>query len=180
MVSIVYLPDSAVFVSGSADGSARLWQSGRFLGFFGQVRSLAASINAVTNQGEESSGPLPLPYDITEIPIFSQQRSQSARQKARATRNMDYPLQFLEDRWDPFSRTRFLQDQLAPPPVSDRKLPPDILEKPLEKKFFKAVHKPKAYNHHLDSYCSGEKREGAVFRALPVYRVSRLNILKPP
>ncbi|KAL3874238.1 hypothetical protein ACJMK2_037281 [Sinanodonta woodiana] len=41
----------------------------------------------------------------------------------------------------------------------------------IDKKFFSALIKPRAYNYHLEGVATGKKREGAVFRALPVYRV---------
>ena len=31
-----------------------------------------------------------------------------------------------------------------------------------------------AYNHHLEGVAPGRKRDGAVFRALPVYRVRKI------
>ncbi|WAR20511.1 WDR64-like protein [Mya arenaria] len=118
-------------------------RKGRFVGFFGQHRQFTFPTS------EEKAGAPSLPYDITEGPL-SPVKTKSAIQKIR-------PVQ----KWQPFKRSAYLKAG------QDKKRTLD----PQDKKFFEALIKPKAYNYHLEGVAPGRKRDGAVFRALPVYRV---------
>lgn len=66
-------------------------------------------------------------------------------------------------RWEPFRRSAYMAKR-------------EQVLKPEDKKFFAALIKPKAYNSHLESFKTAEKNTGAVFRALPVYRVRVFDI----
>ncbi|KAL3874237.1 hypothetical protein ACJMK2_037280 [Sinanodonta woodiana] len=95
IVTLSYIDHLKCIVSGSLDGSARLWwgMNGRFLGFFGQHRPFNFSTS------EEKAGPPTLPYDITEGPLLPT-KSVSAKQKIRPVKKYEYPLKFDEKKTD--------------------------------------------------------------------------------
>ncbi|PVD26800.1 hypothetical protein C0Q70_14479 [Pomacea canaliculata] len=70
-------------------------------------------------------------------------------------------------RWQPFRRSAYMAKKH------------EVL-RPEDKKFFGALIKPRAYNDHLESFTTGEKTSGAVFRALPVYRIKTPKKPKTP
>ncbi|XP_046579795.1 WD repeat-containing protein 64-like [Haliotis rubra] len=154
IVSLVYVDSLKCILSGSTDGSVRVWwgNKGKFVGFFSQHRPFNFPAT------EETAGSPTLPYDITERPLAPVTRRKSATQKIRTAQKFEYPLIFNQQKWRPFRRSAYLRPKSKPP-------------QPEDKKFFKALIKPRAYNHHLESSTTGEKMQGAVFRALPVYRV---------
>ncbi|XP_052272714.1 WD repeat-containing protein 64-like isoform X3 [Dreissena polymorpha] len=156
IVSLTYVDSVKAILSASTDGSARVWwgRKGRFVGFFGQHRVFNFPVS------EEKAGVPTLPYDISEGPL-APVKTKSAIQKIRPVQKYEYPLIFVEEKWQPFKRSAYLRSD------QDRKKPLD----PKDKKFFEALIKPKAYNDHLEGVAPGRKRDGAVFRALPVYRV---------
>ncbi|XP_053404636.1 WD repeat-containing protein 64-like isoform X4 [Mercenaria mercenaria] len=165
VVSLHFIDSVKAILSASTDGSARVWwgRKGRFVGFFGQHRIF----NFPTS--EEKAGTPTLPYDITEGPL-APVKTKSAIQKIRPVQKYEYPLIFDEDRWQPFKRSAYLKQG------QERKKQLD----PQDKKFFEALIKPKAYNYHLEGVAPGKKRDGAVFRALPVYRVRTPDVPKTP
>ncbi|XP_071080173.1 WD repeat-containing protein 64-like [Haliotis cracherodii] len=154
IVSLVYVDSLKSILSGSSDGSVRVWwgNKGKFVGFFSQHRPFNFPAT------EETAGSPTLPYDITERPLAPVTRRKSATQKIRTVQKFEYPLIFNQQKWRPFRRSAYLRPKSRP-------------AQPEDKKFFKALIKPRAYNHHLESSTTGEKMQGAVFRALPVYRV---------
>ncbi|XP_052769281.1 WD repeat-containing protein 64-like isoform X3 [Mya arenaria] len=156
VVSLTFVDSVKGILSASTDGSARVWwgRKGRFVGFFGQHRQFTFPTS------EEKAGAPSLPYDITEGPL-SPVKTKSAIQKIRPVQKYEYPLIFVEEKWQPFKRSAYLKAG------QDKKRTLD----PQDKKFFEALIKPKAYNYHLEGVAPGRKRDGAVFRALPVYRV---------
>ncbi|KAL4237521.1 WD repeat-containing protein 64 [Mactra antiquata] len=164
VVSLTYIDSVKAILSASTDGSARVWwgRKGRFVGFFGQHRIFTFPTS------EEKAGPPTLPYDITEGPL-APVKTKSAIQKIRPVQKYEYPLIFDEDRWQPFKRSAYLSQT-----QERKKLDPQ------DKKFFEALIKPKAYNYHLEGVAPGRKRDGAVFRALPVYRVRTPDVPKTP
>ncbi|KAK3736912.1 hypothetical protein RRG08_000654 [Elysia crispata] len=153
IVSLVYVDVQKAIYSSSLDGSVRVWygSKGRFVGFFGQHRpfNFPASEDAVNNSV--------LPFDINEGPVAPVKRK-SASHKIRSVQKFDYPLVFDKHRWEPFRRSAYYAKRHQ-------------VLRPEDKKFFAALIKPKAYNSHLESFTTAEKNTGAVFRALPVYRV---------
>ncbi|XP_064622276.1 WD repeat-containing protein 64-like isoform X2 [Lineus longissimus] len=155
VVTLNYVDNLNAIISGSMDGSVRVWwgTKGRFVGFFGQYRPFHFQTN------EETAGTPILPYDISEGPLGPVKR-QSASQKIKNARKMDYPLVFDEFRWKPFRRSAYFD------PVQQAKK-----QQPEDKKFFGALIKPRLRNNHLESFTTAEARMGGVFRALPVYRV---------
>ncbi|CAC5391588.1 unnamed protein product [Mytilus coruscus] len=169
VVSLVYINSLKCILSGSTDGSVRVWwgYKGRFVGFYGQHRAF------VFPEREETAGPPTLPYDITEGPLAPVQEK-SAKQTIRTVQKYEYPLIFDNEKWTPFRRSAYIRQSEAPPP----KKKPFSYE--IDKKFFGALIKPKAYNHHLESIITGDKNQGAVFRALPVYRVKTPKKIKEP
>ena len=73
--------------------------------------------------------------------------------------NFTYIIKFV-CRWKPFRRSAYIRQQDS-----------RIMDQPTDKKFFGALIKPKPVKQTLDSSTTGEMIQGAVFRALPVYRV---------
>lgn len=159
IVSLMYIDKLKAIFSGSTDGSVRVWwgHKGRFIGFFSQHRPF------VFPRNEESAGPATLPYDITEAPL-TPVKVKSAKQKIRTKENIKFPLVVDYERWQPFRRSAYNRDKQT---TSRKKRIPQ----PEDRKFFGALIKPKAYNHHLESFNTADKNQGAVFRALPVYRI---------
>lgn len=159
IVSLMYIDKLKAIFSGSTDGSVRVWwgHKGRFIGFFSQHRPF------VFPRNEESAGPATLPYDITEAPL-APVKVKSAKQKIRTKENIKFPLVVDYERWQPFRRSAYNRDKQT---TSRKKRIPQ----PEDRKFFGALIKPKAYNHHLESFNTADKNQGAVFRALPVYRI---------
>ncbi|XP_041352298.1 WD repeat-containing protein 64-like isoform X2 [Gigantopelta aegis] len=153
IVSLVYVDAHKSILSGSTDGSLRVWwgKKGKFIGFFSQHRPFLFPVS------EELAGSPSLPYDITETPQAPVAKK-TAGQKITTVQKFEYPLIFDNEKWRPFRRSAYIRQTTQRP-------------QPEDKKFFGALIKPRAYNHHLESSTTGEKLQGAVFRALPVYRV---------
>ncbi|XP_071962491.1 WD repeat-containing protein 64-like [Antedon mediterranea] len=163
VVSLVYVSTMHVIVSGSTDGSVRLWygqepQQGHFMGFFSQHRPWNFP------NTERSSSPV-LPYDISEVP---QKHSKSlSERKSKPGQAFRYPLIFKSDRWKPMRRSAYFQA-------------PFRHAQPEDKKFFGALQKPLFYNDHLESFRTAEMQSGAVFRALPVYKIETPERIQTP
>ncbi|XP_025104854.1 WD repeat-containing protein 64-like isoform X2 [Pomacea canaliculata] len=162
VVSLEYVDSMKAIFSASTDGSVRVWwgTKGRFVGFFGQHRSFHFPAT------DETAGTPSLPYDITEGPLAPIKRKGTS-QKITASQNFEYPLIFDQQRWQPFRRSAYMAKKH------------EVL-RPEDKKFFGALIKPRAYNDHLESFTTGEKTSGAVFRALPVYRIKTPKKPKTP
>nr|XP_054759111.1 WD repeat-containing protein 64-like [Lytechinus pictus] len=163
IVSLIYVDRMKIIISGSTDGSVRVWygdapQRSHFMGFFGQHRPWNYP------SAESSSEPV-LPYDIAERPLLPPKRENE--KKKQNTQSYEYPLIFDSDKWKPFRRSAYQQTR-------NKKMEPE------DKKFFEALQKPHFYNDHLKSFKTGEMSLGAVFRALPVYRVSTPERLETP
>ncbi|XP_071484105.1 WD repeat-containing protein 64-like [Diadema antillarum] len=163
IVSLIYIDRMKIIISGSTDGSVRVWyadapQRSHFMGFFGQHRPWNYP------SAESSSEPV-LPYDIAERPLLPPRRE--SEKKKQNTQSYEYPLIFDNDKWKPFRRSAYQETRT-------KKMEPE------EKKFFEALQKPHFYNNHLTSFKTGEMSLGAVFRALPVYRVKTPERLKTP
>ncbi|XP_022089085.1 LOW QUALITY PROTEIN: WD repeat-containing protein 64-like [Acanthaster planci] len=164
IVTLVYANHMKSIISGSMDGSVRMWYGedparGHFMGFFSQHRPWNFP------SLERSNTPV-LPYDITEGPL-KPMRSTNERKNKTAQQSYEYPLVFADDRWKPFRRSAYAQSRLRP-------------KEPEDMKFFEALQKPQFYNDHLKSRKTGEMSLGAVFRALPVYTVSTPDRVKTP
>ncbi|KAJ8044929.1 WD repeat-containing protein 64 [Holothuria leucospilota] len=162
IVSLVYINHMTVIVSGSVDGSVRVWyagefQCGHFMGFFNQHRPW--NFPSV----ERSSTPV-LPYDITERPL---RQAKHVNEKKIKQRSYDYPLVFADSKWKPLRRSAYFDRPLKKNDLSDVK-------------FFDALEKPHFYNDHLQSFKTGDMQLGAVFRALPVYRIGTPERIKTP
>ncbi|ELT96575.1 hypothetical protein CAPTEDRAFT_219855 [Capitella teleta] len=170
VVELSYIESIKAIVSGSIDGSVRIWwgNRGRFIGFFGQHRPF----NFPTS--EDTARTPVLPYDINEGPL-APTLSMSARQKIKAHQmKFDYPLIFDDDKWLPFKRSAYVRDK-------QKRKKPNLKDGLRDKKFFGSLIKPRAYRDHLESVSpTGEMHHGAVFRALPVYRVSTPTKPKTP
>lgn len=168
IVSLEYVNSAKSIISGSADGSVRVWwgNGGRFVGFFGQPRFFRFPVL------EETSTTPPLPYDINERPIKT--KKSKSREKKRETKKYEYPLIFDNRRWK-----RVECGKVSP--VGERQIRKERenSKKPTEK-FFAALMKPRAYNHHLETSISGEWRTDSVFKTLPVYKLTTLQIPKTP
>ncbi|PIK60352.1 putative WD repeat-containing protein 64 [Apostichopus japonicus] len=133
IVSLVFINHMKVIVSGSVDGSVRVWyagesQCGHFMGFFNQHRSW--NYPSV----ERSSTPL-LPYDITERPL---RQAKHVNDRKTKQKSFDYPLIFTDTKWKPFRRSAYIDH-------------PVRKADPVDKKFFNALEKPHFYNDHLQS-----------------------------
>ncbi|KAJ8309097.1 hypothetical protein KUTeg_013971 [Tegillarca granosa] len=174
VISIVYVESTKSILSGSADGSVRVWwgTKGRFIGFFSQHRPFNYPVS------EAKAGPAILPYDINEGPLAPVKAKNDPR-ASQKTQKYEYPLIFDNEKWQPFRRSAYVKER-----ESKRK----HKAQPEDKKFFHALIKPRAnlkrlvnseqdlvtaaaYNHHLESLKAADRNQGAVFRALPVYRV---------
>ncbi|XP_070576950.1 WD repeat-containing protein 64-like isoform X2 [Ptychodera flava] len=167
VVTLTYIDHMKGVMSGSTDGSVRMWYAGthshgHFMGFFGQHRPWN-----IPNT-ERTTTPV-LPYDISERPM-KPIKSKSARQKAKPVQTYEYPLIFNEDRWQPFRRSAYFQKPPKPKPSLD----------PEDKKFFGALRKPQFYNDHLEYVKTTDVDGGAVFRSLPVYRISTPQRMNTP
>ncbi|XP_033112212.1 WD repeat-containing protein 64-like isoform X2 [Anneissia japonica] len=163
VASLVYIGSMQVIVSGSTDGSVRMWygqepQQGHFMGFFSQHRPWNFP------NAERSSSPV-LPYDISERPL--KHSSNTNERRSKPGQAFRYPLIFKSDRWKPMRRSAYFQAQFKH-------------TQPEDKKFFTALQKPLFYNDHLESFRTGEMQSGAVFRALPVYRVETPQRIQTP
>ncbi|XP_071795581.1 WD repeat-containing protein 64-like isoform X1 [Asterias amurensis] len=163
IVTLVYTNHMKSIISGSLDGSVRLWYAedparGHFMGFFSQHRPWNFP------SLERSSTPV-LPYDITEGPLRPMKNVNEKKHKT--TQSYEYPLVFDDNKWKPFRRSAYVQTR------TKHKEPEDM-------KFFEALQKPQFYNDHLKSGRTGEMSLGAVFRALPVYTVKTPELVKTP
>ncbi|XP_021348111.1 WD repeat-containing protein 64-like isoform X3 [Mizuhopecten yessoensis] len=186
VVSLEYINPYKAIVSGSSDGSVRVWwgSKGRFVGFYSQHRTFIWPVS------EEKAGPAVLPYDITEAPM-APVKNKGAKQTVRTVEMYEYPLIFDNNRWEPFRRSAYMRQKESTIPQTKKN---NLLE---DKKFFTALMKPKgsldrklgirnsneiegAYNHHLESFTPGDKNQGAIYRALPVYRIRTPKRMKTP
>lgn len=165
ITSIAYVDSSAALLTASTDGSVRVWypQRAHYIGYFGQHRVWYLSPNPSL-----PSSPV-LPYDINEVPV-KPVNVKSGRRKPQ-TKKYDYPLVFDSEKWKPFRRSAYDRDI-----VNRQQVLPNMVQAPsiLEvrnKKFFKALVKPKADKTSLESSKPAEPESGAIFRALPVYRL---------
>ncbi|KAK3093696.1 hypothetical protein FSP39_018996 [Pinctada imbricata] len=158
VVSLIYIESLKAIYSGSTDGSVRVWwgTKGRFVGFFGQHRPF------MFPRREESAGPPTLPYDITEGPL-TPVKAKPSKHKIKTKENVEFPLVVDYEKWQPFRRSAYIREKETPRKAK--------FIQPEDRKFFRALIKPKAYNHHLESFSTADKNQGAVFRALPVYRI---------
>ncbi|XP_038075924.1 WD repeat-containing protein 64-like isoform X2 [Patiria miniata] len=164
IVTLVYANHMKSVISGSMDGSVRMWYGedparGHFMGFFSQHRPW--NLPSL----ERSNTPV-LPYDITEGPL-KPMRSTNEKKHKTTQQSYQYPLVFADDKWKPFRRSAYAQTRTKP-------------KEPEDMKFFEALQKPQFYNDHLKSCKTGEMSLGAVFRALPVYTVSTPDRMKTP
>ncbi|KAL5008313.1 hypothetical protein ScPMuIL_013894 [Solemya velum] len=162
VVTLVYVDYLKCVLSGSTDGSVRVWwgRKGRYVGFLSQHKPL------VFPKSEETAGPAILPYDISEKPL-APVKNKSGKQKIRPIQLYEYPLIFDNEKWQPFRRSAYVNER------SKKEM--------ADKKFFGALIKPgKGSNRHIDSFTYGEIKQGAVFRALPVYDVETLEKPKTP
>ncbi|XP_069117610.1 WD repeat-containing protein 64-like isoform X3 [Argopecten irradians] len=186
VVSLQYVNSLKAIFSGSMDGSVRVWwgSKGRFIGFFSQHRAF------IWPESEEKAGQAVLPYDITESPL-APVKNKGAKQTVRTVEMYEYPLIFDNERWKPFRRSAYMREKENTIPQTKKN---NLLE---DKKFFTALMKPKgsldrklgirtsneiegAYNHHLESFTPGDRNQGAIYRALPVYRIRTPKRMKTP
>ncbi|XP_059147983.1 WD repeat-containing protein 64-like isoform X2 [Physella acuta] len=149
IVSVAMDTSTQLVYSASSDTSIRVWSvvSGNFIGYFGQSKAVNHS------SIEEIDSSASLPVDIVERPV-TQMRKEVTSEPVKSSPKFEYPLIFVQEKWQPFRRSANQRSQ-----ADD------------SKKFFSALMKPRAYNTHLDSSRSADMSSGAVFRALPVYRV---------
>ncbi|KAK2191768.1 hypothetical protein NP493_46g07030 [Ridgeia piscesae] len=159
VVQLQFMNAFKAVLSASTDGSVRIWweTQGRFVGFYGQHKAIHYPI------AESLTSTPVLPYDINEGPL-APVKSISDKQKMKAHQHYEYPLVFASDRWKPFRRSAYMLKKSQEPHEDD--------DSPVNKKFFDSLMKPRLYNDHLERFTSGELKQGAVFRALPVYRVN--------
>nr|XP_039260589.1 WD repeat-containing protein 64-like [Styela clava] len=165
IVSVVYGDEAGALITASTDGSVRIWypQRAHYVGYFGQHRVWYLSPNPSL-----PSSPV-LPYDINEVPV-KPVNIRSGRRKPQ-TKKYDYPLIFDAERWKPFRRSAYDRDLIQRQQIlPNMTQPPNVLEV-RNKKFFKALVKPKADKSSLESSKPAEPESGAIFRALPVYRL---------
>ncbi|KAK2162660.1 hypothetical protein LSH36_94g03011 [Paralvinella palmiformis] len=170
IVQLEYILSQKAVLSGSTDGSVRIWcpEKGRYVGFFGQQRPFNFPNDNDEDNAETVNNNI-LPYDITEGPL-KPVKTISAKQKMKtSTQQFEYPLMFDNEKWKPFRRSAYIRQQDS-----------RIMDQPTDKKFFGALIKPKPVKQTLDSSTTGEMIQGAVFRALPVYRIQTPARLKTP
>ncbi|CAL1529452.1 unnamed protein product [Lymnaea stagnalis] len=168
IVSMVTEDGTNKIMSTSSDGSIRqvdikiffFWweKDGTFIGYFGQQKPLGFP----TDDDKEN---FLLPFDITEGPIEAVEKK-TPPQKTKIIQKFEFPLIFSPERWVPLGKSGDKDGGLS------------AMTQDGEKKFFGALIKPKAYNSHLDASITADKESGAVFRALPVYRVVTPETLK--
>ncbi|XP_078673590.1 WD repeat-containing protein 64-like [Branchiostoma floridae x Branchiostoma belcheri] len=161
IVSLFYTGPGFI-VSGSTDGSVRVWykEKGHFIGFFGQHR--------IWKYPTEPPSSAVFPYDITERPLEATRRLTS-REKAQQKQKFEYPLIKDMCRWAPFRRSAYERQQKV-----------ELKPLDIQSKFFATLIKPRAYTDHLDRSKTGDAKEGAVYRALPVYRVEEPDRMRTP
>ncbi|KAI0210520.1 WD repeat-containing protein 64 [Lamellibrachia satsuma] len=159
VVQLQYVNAFKTVISASTDGSVRIWWGvqGSFVGFYGQHKPINYPLT------ENLTATPVLPYDINEGPL-APVKSVSDKQKVKSHQHYEYPLVFASDRWKPFRRSAYMLKKTQTPDEDD--------SSPVNKKFFDSLMKPRLHNDHLERFTSGELKQGAVFRALPVYRVS--------
>ncbi|KAM7448945.1 WD repeat-containing protein 64 [Porites harrisoni] len=160
VVGLEHVQSSGVIVSASTDCSVRVWyrDTGHFIGFFSQPR-----LWHLPSAKSVPSTPV-RPYDISEGPIKTLKNIPTKAVNKTNDSGVDCPLMFDDTRWLPFRHSA--QRETRP--------------KGNEKKFFDSLSKPKHYNSHLESTSSGSPDAGAVYRALPVYRIETPERLKTP
>lgn len=161
IVGVEHVQSSEVIVSASTDCSVRVWyrSTGHFIGFFSQPR-----LWHLPSAKSVPSTPV-RPYDISEVPIKTVKNVAASKAVQKTTEaGVDCPLMFDDTRWLPFRHSA----QREKKPKGDNK------------KFFDSLSKPKHYNSHLESATVGSPDTGAVYRALPVYRVETPERLKTP
>ncbi|XP_048586234.1 WD repeat-containing protein 64-like isoform X2 [Nematostella vectensis] len=159
VVGVEHVDSADAVVTSSTDLSVRVWyrDTGHFIGFFGQPR-----LWHLPSAKSVPSTPV-RPYDITESPIKAL-KNLASKSKHKPESTVDCPLMFDDNRWHPFRHSA--QQETKP--------------KPGNMKFFDSLSKPKHYNSHLQSSRTGSPETGAVFRALPVYRVDSPERLTTP
>lgn len=160
VVGLEHVQSSDVIVSASTDCSVRVWyrDTGHFIGFFSQPR-----LWHLPSAKSVPSTPV-RPYDISEGPIKTLKNVATKAVHKTTDSGVDCPLMFDDTRWLPFRHSA--QKETKP--------------KGNNKKFFDSLSKPKHYNSHLESTRSGSPDTGAVYRALPVYRIETPERLKTP
>lgn len=159
VVGLEHVQSSDVIVSASTDCSVRVWyrDTGHFIGFFSQPR-----LWHLPSAKSVPSTPV-RPYDISEGPIKTLKNVATKAVHKTTDSGVDCPLMFDDTRWLPFRHSA--QKETKPKG---------------NKKFFDSLSKPKHYNSHLESTRSGSPDTGAVYRALPVYRIETPERLKTP
>lgn len=160
VVGLEHVQSADVIVSASTDCSVRVWyrNTGHFIGFFSQPR-----LWHMPSSKSVPSTPVK-PYDISEGPIKTLKNVATKAVQKTTDSGVDCPLMFDDTRWLPFRHSA----QKETKPTGDNK------------KFFDSLSKPKHYNSHLESTSSGSPETGAVYRALPVYRIETPERLKTP
>ncbi|KAJ7389764.1 WD repeat-containing protein 64 [Desmophyllum pertusum] len=160
VVGLEHVQSTDVIVSASTDCSVRVWyrNTGHFIGFFNQPRLWhMPSVKSVPSTPVR-------PYDISEGPIKTLKNMATKAVQKATDSGVDCPLMFDDTRWLPFSHSA----QKETKPKGDNK------------KFFDSLSKPKHYNSHLESTSSGSPETGAVYRALPVYKIGDSRKTKTP
>lgn len=160
VVGLEHVQSADVIVSASTDCSVRVWyrDTGHFIGFFSQPRLWhMPSVKSVPSTPVR-------PYDISEGPIKTLKNVATKTVTKATDGTVDCPLMFDDTRWLPFRHSA----QKETKPTGENK------------KFFDSLSKPKHYNSHLESTRSGSPDTGAVYRALPVYRIETPERLKTP
>nr|XP_033791802.1 WD repeat-containing protein 64 isoform X3 [Geotrypetes seraphini] len=149
VVGLFYVEKKNIVVSASDDNSVRLWYgpTGHYIGYFGQHR--------VFRHLEPTE--FILPCDINEVPVKTRADAINILGKKQ---KYEYPLIFDRDRWESLEdQTIALKEPLKPLEV--------------EHKYFKSLASPKVKRVHLESFTTGDRESGAVFRALPIYTVGK-------
>ncbi|XP_029449875.1 WD repeat-containing protein 64 [Rhinatrema bivittatum] len=149
VVSLFYAEERNIVVSASEDSSVRLWyaSTGHYIGYFGQRRVFQLS----------ELGEFALPCDINEMPIKAKPDG-DPRSILDKKQKYEYPLIFDKDRWETVEETSI------------------TLKEEEDHKYFRSLASPKVKRIHLESFTSGDRESGAVFRALPIYKFPNLQI----
>ncbi|XP_059842756.1 WD repeat-containing protein 64-like [Hypanus sabinus] len=151
IISIFLVEEAFVVISASVDCSVRVWYAlnGHYIGYFGQQSELL-----LMNPSE-----CVLPSDITEGPVEGK-----SKQSNKAD-HLDYPLMLDWERWKPFDREGYLMKM-----EQQRK----VLDVDQDKKLFNSLTIPRLKCKPVENSVSGKRAMGAVFRALPVYKIDPL------
>ncbi|XP_020643114.3 WD repeat-containing protein 64 [Pogona vitticeps] len=154
IVDLFFDEEKNLVVTGSIDSSVRLWNShsGHYLGYFGQRRLF--EISEPTD--------IILPCDVSEMPFTIKEDSKYMEKKQK----FEYPLVLDRERWKTLTRSSLNLRKPGPYEVDQ------------DFKFFKALASPKIHKQPLESFKPGNKETGAVFGAIPIYKVSSPQNLK--